>query len=112
MWRNAETDLCEGNYCEEAEGEAQGGVPVEMMGQEAQGNEEEEDIEPGLENKVLEGRDPGGVLFLGGAVAVAVDEGRLLVVRHGGRGSRIRGEYYFPAWPASIKLAANTASPS
>ena len=55
--------LCEGHDGEETEAETEGGIPVEIMGDCAERDEDEEDIEVGGEEIPIEGRAPAGLPF-------------------------------------------------
>ncbi len=55
--------LCEGHDGEEAEAETEGGIPIEIMGDGAERDKDEEDIEVGCAEIPVEGRAPAGLAF-------------------------------------------------
>ena len=65
---------------DEAEHKAQRSVPVQVVRDEAQGDEDEEHVEPGAQEEVLVGRDPPGL-------ALGLEE-RGGLLREGARGGR------------------------
>jgi hypothetical protein len=64
---NANRDLGKGHDSEEAERKAQSGIPVEVVGDDAERDEDKEDVEVRLEEVPAEGLGPGGL-------AVGLDE--------------------------------------
>lgn len=55
--------LCKRHNGDEAEREPQGGIPIEMVRDEAQRNKHEQDVRPGSKQEILVGFDPSRLAF-------------------------------------------------
>jgi hypothetical protein len=55
------TDFCEGYDCDKTKGKSEASIPLEFLGEERQGNENKEDVEPGAEENEPGRFNPSGL---------------------------------------------------